>query len=320
MQIVDFTASHIEQAARIAKQNYENERGFVLTLPPIDAVPDLTPYVKNGLGVAALEGDTLLGFLCAIGPFNNAFGSTDATGVFSPMGANAAISKNRANVYARMYQAAGEKWVRAGASSHAVCLYAHDTETQGQFFRCGFGLRCIDAIRGTDGLSSRPPDHYTFSRVASEHAASVLPLDNMLDRSYTDSPFFMFRAGHSTEEWLAYWQESRPVCLIAKQGSLPVAFILAEADGENFLMQTPGYRHITGLFCLPEHRGTGVSRELLSLLIQTLKADGCSRLGVDYESFNPSGSGFWKKHFTAYTHSVVRRIDEYAAAEARKSL
>ena len=58
MQIIDFTAAHVEQAAQIAKQNYEEERGFVPALPPIDTVPDLTPYAVNNLGVAAFESDT----------------------------------------------------------------------------------------------------------------------------------------------------------------------------------------------------------------------------------------------------------------------
>jgi len=46
--------------------------------------------------------------------------------------------------------------------------------------------------------------------------------------------------------------------------------------------------------------------------LKKLKSLGYTRLGVDYESINPSGSGFWLKYFTAYTHSVVRRIDETA--------
>jgi len=87
------------------------------------------PYTKNGLGVAAFEGDSMVGFLCAVGPFPNAFRSTDALMVFSPMGANGSVCENRANIYARMYQAAGEKWARAGAASHGICLYAHDTTT-----------------------------------------------------------------------------------------------------------------------------------------------------------------------------------------------
>ena len=89
-----------------------------------------------------------------------------------------------------------------------------------------------------------------------------------------------------------------------------VAFIRAELDGETFIQDTPGYLHCKGMYCIPEHRGMGISQKLLILLVQKLKADGYARLGVDFESFNPSGSGFWLKHFHAYTYGVVRRIDE----------
>ena len=60
----------------------------------------------------------------------------------------------------------------------------------------------------------------------------------------------------------------------------------------------------------PEHRGRGVYKKLLNYAINTLKTEGYTRLGVDFESINPSGSGFWLKYFNAYTNSVVRRIDE----------
>lgn len=43
------------------------------------------------------------------------------------------------------------------------------------------------------------------------------------------------------------------------------------------------------------HRGKDVYQNLLNFAISTLKAEGYAQLGVD---------------FTAYTHSVVRRIDE----------
>ena len=61
---------------------------------------------------------------------------------------------------------------------------------------------------------------------------------------------------------------------------------------------------------MPEHRGRGVYRNLLNDVINTLKTEGYTSLGVDFESINPSGSGFWLKFFHAYTSSVVRRIDE----------
>ncbi|MCI9073092.1 MAG: hypothetical protein HFH80_09920 [Lachnospiraceae bacterium] len=41
-----------------------------------------------------------------------------------------------------------------------------------------------------------------------------------------------------------------------------------------------------------------------------LKAEGYTRLGVDYESINPTAWGFWNKYFEAYTYSLTRRIVE----------
>ena len=310
MIITDFTADHIEAAVQLAKQNYEDERGFVPALPPVDRLPDLNPYAENGLGVVAFEGGTMIGFLCSVPPFKNAFRSTDATGVFSPMGANGAIGENRAKIYARLYQAAGEKWVRAGASSHAVCLYAHDREVQEQFFRYGFGLRCVDAIRGMDEIIVKPCEGYSFSELASKEILEILPLENMLDESYVDSPFFMFRAKESEAVFLKKYEDFQSVYVTAKYEGQIVAFVRAELDGENFICNTPGYLHVKGAYCLPEHRGKGLNQKLLSMLMQKLKTKGYTRLGVDFESLNPPAYGFWLKYFDAYTHSVVRRIDE----------
>ena len=310
MQIIDFTAAHLEQAAQIAKQNYEEERGFVPALPPVDTFPNLTPYAENGLGVAAFEGDKIAGFLCAVEPFNNAFGSTKATGVFSPMGANGAVGENRAKIYARMYQTAGEKWVRSGAASHAVCLYAHDAEAQQQFFRYGFGLRCVDAIRNTDEIIAPSCAGYEFSELANDDLPQILPLDHMLDAHMAACPTFILRPSDTQESYIKKIEHFRSVFFVAKYNGQIVAYVRAELDGETFICDTPGYLHVKGAFCLPEHRGKGLQPKLVSLLVRKLKTQGYTRLGVDFESFNPTAWGFWLKHFTAYTHSVVRRIDE----------
>jgi GNAT superfamily N-acetyltransferase len=311
MQIADFTATHIEQAAQIAKQNYEEERGFVPALPPIDTIPDLTPFAENGLGVAAFEGNAMVGFLCAVGPFKNAFRSTDATGVFSPMGVNAAIGENRANIYARMYQAAGEKWARAGAASHGICLYAHDTETQQQFFRYGFGLRCVDAVRGMDEINAPPCSGYDFMELIPDELPQILPLDHMLDAHMATCPTFILRPSDTQVSFSKKIEHFQSVFFVAKHEGKIVAYVRAELDGETFICDAPGYLHIKGAFCLLEHRGKGLHQTLLSLLVQKLKAQGYTRLGVDFESINPTAYGFWLKYFDAYTHSVVRRIDEH---------
>lgn len=316
MKIIEFTADHIEQASQIVEQNYNDECKIVSVLPLIPTVSDLTPFVKNGLGVAAFDNDKMVGFLCVVGPFQKAFRSTDAVGIFSPMGANGTLGSKRAEVYARMYQAASEKWVKAGASSHAVCLYAHDKEAQEQFFRYGFGMRTVDAIRGMDEIKVSPCERYDFSELPPEEILSVLPLENMLDEGFIASPFFMFREKENEVEFLKKYNHFQSIYVIAKQQNKIIAFMRAEHDGENFICDTPGYIHIKGAYCLPDHRNKGVNKVLLNMLIQKLKNQGYTRLGVDFESINPLGSRFWLKYFSAYTYGVVRRIDEHAITKS----
>ena len=311
---IEFTRNLVAEATTLALANYNEERSHVLALPSIDTVPDLSGFADNGLGTAAYDGDKMVGFLCCYKPFNSAFGISGVCGVFSPMGGNAATPENRARIYAAMYQTAGEKWIRAGAVSHAVCLYAHDKEAQEQFFRYGFGLRCVDAIRDMDEIDFPPCDGYEFSELKTDDALEVLPLENMHMEGYLDSPLFMFR---QTENEIDFFKtfNHKAVYFIARFEGKIVAYIMAELDGETFIQETPGYLHVKGAFCLPEHRRKGISQYLLNLLTLKLKSQGYTRLGVDFESFNPLGSGFWLKHFTAYTHSVVRRIDENVLAK-----
>ena len=64
IKIYDFDNNHIEVAHKIAVMNYNDECTFVPALPPLDKLPGLEDYAKSNLGVVAMEGDKLLGFLC----------------------------------------------------------------------------------------------------------------------------------------------------------------------------------------------------------------------------------------------------------------
>lgn len=310
MNILSFEKKHVEEATAIALANYYDERQFVKELPQVCDIPDLNGFAENGLGVAAFENEKMIGFLCCYEPFDNAFRATDARGIFSPMGANAAVSKNRSKIYAAMYQAAGAKWVKTGAVSHAICLHAHDEELQWQFFLYGFGLRCLDAIRPMELIDCEPCAGYDFAELSKAECHSVYPLHLALYRHYCESPFFMNRKPETQEEFMVSSMQEGERYFVAKQNGRLCAFLKISDSGETFVAMGNTYRHIRGAYCLPEHRGKGVYQNLLNFTISTLKREGYTRLGVNFESFNPTARGFWLKYFTAYTNSVVRRIDE----------
>lgn len=311
MEITAFKQDYIEDARKLAMADYERERCYSSALPEIAAVPELSSYAKNGLGVAALEKGRLVGFLCVVPPFANCFGSTDAVGVFSPMGANGALAENREAIYARMIQKGAALWKQAGASNHALCFYAHDTEAQRQSFYYGYGLRCMDAIRRLESAEEPVCPGYRFRELATEEFVKVGSLERMLDRHMEQSPTFIRRPSLSQEEarYEAKEQEARYFAADC-QGQL-AAYLRVARDGETFLCSRPDYIHVDGAYCLPEHRGNGVAAGLLQFVMNRLAEEGRTYIGVDFESINPVGHRFWRKHFQIYTHSLARRIDEH---------
>lgn len=181
---------------------------------------------------------------------------------------------------------------------------------QRQFYRYGFGLRCLDAIRPMELIDCKPCADYVYAELTKVECHLVYPLHLALNCHYRESPFFMNRKPETLEEFMVSSMQEEVRYFVAKQNEKICAFLKISASGEAFAATGSNYRHITGAYCLPECRGKGLYQNLLNFAISRLKEEGYTRLGVNFESFNPTGRGFWLKYFASYTNSVVRRIDE----------
>jgi GNAT superfamily N-acetyltransferase len=309
IKMIDFEKKHIEQARKIAELNYSEERACVAELPNIN-IPDLEDFADNGLGVVIEDCGDMLGYLCCYEPWDNAFDST-AKGIFSPIHAHGAVLKNREKIYKKLYQSAAEKWVKSKITYHAVSLYAHDNQAVNAFFNYGFGLRCIDSVRPLIHIDCSPYGEAVFGEIEQTEAVKIREMRILLSRHMRKSPCFMY-SPESAQTWLTRAESRDSRLFTATVNEKPIAFIEAADGGENFVTESGGIKNICGAFCYPEYRGKGIVQGLLNYIISTLKAEGYDSLGVDFESFNPTANGFWLKHFSAYTKSVTRRIDECA--------
>ncbi len=313
MIITDFKQSHVKEAHALAWSNYHEEREYVEALPEIEWLPDLSMFAGNGLGVAAIGDDgCLIGFLCCYEPWENAFDSK-AIGTFSPIHSHGAIKEKRAEIYKRMYQYAAEKWVKQGITYHGVALYDHDSDALGAMFQYGFGLRCVDAIRNISPINIS--DSYkglgiTLEELHKDSVDEVRDLRKLLSEHLGKSPCFMYSSDADFHEWLLRAEKRDSRLFIARDKNKVVAFVEIQDGGENFVTYVPDMKNICGAFCMPEYRGKYIFQGLLNYAMEVLKGEGVKRLGVDFESFNPTANAFWLKYFDAYTHSVVRRIDE----------
>lgn len=311
IRILGFDKSNIAQARKLALANYNEEKSIVTALPQVDTIPDeaFEDFIENGLGVAMFDDDNMLGFLCAEGPWNNAFNSA-AKGIFVPIHAHGVVPENREGIYKRLYQAAAEIWVNKGITYHAVSLYAHNLQAKDAFFSCGFGSRCVDAVRLLTNIVHSVCEGVTFEELAD--ASKISGMRKALSIHLGESPCFMRSSDEDREEWVERAESRDSREFIAMYSGVPIAFIEVTGDGENFATWKDSMLNICGAFCLPDFRGKGVMQGLLNYVITQIKTDEVSSLGVDFESFNLSASGFWLKHFSAYTFSVTRRIDECA--------
>lgn len=327
MNIINFDQSHIEKAMEIARMNYDMERCHVPELPKYDVMPGLEHFAENQLGVAAFEGERMLGFLCAYRPREDAFGTTNVKGTFTPIHAHGVDPNitdsqyrkdisSRDRIYSLLYETAAAKWVKDGIRSHAIALYAHDQEAKNSFYYNGFGLRCIDAVRSLENIPDLAgiiglSEELEYCEVAKEEWGKLLELHNELITHLGKSPTFMRFDPIDVKE--LYHRTSDDVrYFTVRNKNEYIAYLKIGSEGENFITDQNNMMNICGAYCRPKYRGSGIYHKLLTYLMTKLKQEGYQLLGVDCESFNPNARGFWLKYFTEYTHSVVRRIDDKA--------
>ncbi|MCX7710171.1 MAG: GNAT family N-acetyltransferase [Clostridia bacterium] len=305
--------NHIESAARLALSEYFEECCAVPILPEADYLElfckMITELADPDLGTVAIESGKVVGFLTCYQPWENHFGTT--LGTFSPVHAHGTVKQNRRRIYSQLYQAAAEKWVSRGILSHAIALYAHNHEAVDSFFWNGFGMRTVDAIRPVEPILCEGFSNAAFYELPDEEIDRIVPLKNSLIAHLRDTPMFIPLFFQMDTSKVKVENESRKSrYFVATVKDEIAAFVEIMASGENFTCQDTGMANICGAYMFPQYRGSGIYTKLLSFLMETLAAEGYTRCGVDFESFNPTARGFWLKYFSAYTYGVVRRVDE----------
>ena len=165
IEILPFDAAVISQAADLFVHSYRQLRGAIPVLPAAMEDPQrvagmLQDYFDPRSGLIALENGRLVGYL---GWFLvNNFRRTPRKGAYVPEWGHACIQQDKADIYRRLYRAAGECWAAAGCQVHAITTLSHDRLAETAWYWHGFGLAVVDAVRPMRALS-RPLDSTSSS-------------------------------------------------------------------------------------------------------------------------------------------------------------
>lgn len=309
---VSFETGHIDEAISLLSIYYKNEKENVPELPSFSDYRKLLKnglqtLVKSGHGIALIENGALIGYMAGY-PVDRFFGKEK--GVFVPVFGHAAVLSRRNEIEQRLYVEIADRWVKKSVYTHSIAVFAHDDLLKEMWFHLGFGNRCVDSIRQIipDSLQD---SLLTFEEVSINNAATVASIHEQHHRYYRTSPIFMPNPKEDALVDLIDWLSKNGNRMFSvKYNHVIAGYIRYQIAGESLFSIHQNMRNITGLFVLPEFRNLGLGEKLLQHAESILKADGRVLIGVDYESINPNANRFWSKHFTPYTYSLVRRIDE----------
>lgn len=296
----------------LVARRYRGLRNDVPSLPPRYEERDvLLPLIARlggqTSGVAAIAGGQLAGFLLTMTVSD--FRGRQA--VFSPEWANAAMPEEEGRIYEQMVATLAADWYADGSTSFLTALFADCHAAAETFFRLGFGMLAMDAMRDLS-----PPQGNiaaaTITRASLADLEAVLALSAGLDRHLQAAPTFLLQYEPDDREtlaaaieddayrfWLA-WQDGRAVAFMK---------IGPATEDASTIIRDAGTASITGAYALPEAREQGLGTALLAHCIDWAREAGYVRCGVDFEPTNIEANRFWRRHFQPVSFGVQRLLN-----------
>ncbi|ERJ12734.1 GNAT family N-acetyltransferase [Haloplasma contractile] len=316
MNKIEFKRIHtdyVNQALELVLSAFVKEKQSVPFLPKQQEFYSfIEEAISNlfaiGNGLMAIENDELVGFIVGF-EIKEFFGKTK--GIYVPLFGHG-LKNSYDQLYTELYKRVAELWVKDDFMMHAINIFAHDKKTINEWFWMGFGMRCVDSIKE---ISLSDKNDYLTDIIIKKVTEKDLPILGELHKShneyYRSSPIFMPTVDEDPIMDLTEWCQKKDHHLWAAfHEGKPLGYMRIQPDGESVISRSKTMMNITGGFVTATERSKGIGQLLLKEIENWLYHNNYPLLGVDFESINITGSQFWNKHFTKYTYSLVRRIDE----------
>ncbi len=309
-EVSDLTRALLQEATALFLRNYEEARRRQPLLPAREddheeAFRRLARLADREQGVAVMRDGRLVGFgVGLVVPGWHGWRTA-----LMPEWAHAAVPEGRADICRVMYEALSRRWAADGRLCHLVGMLAGDAPLDGWQWR-GFGLQCVDAVRGLTPPAG-PSAPCAVRRAVLSDTATVAELMARLAAELSDAPVFLPAAvPPDPAEAEARLGDPARACFLAQVGEEVAGYMTVRPSNPEagWSIQDPGTASIDGAYVVPGYRGTGVARSLLSEVVRWARDSGYVRCAVDFEAHNARGARFWLKHFEPVSYVVVRVI------------
>jgi len=302
---------HLDQALQLFLDEYDKERQRLPYLPNKDLLLNkfkkrLRELFEKGIGITVFKQGQLIGYLIGY-PVDELF--NEKPGIYVPLYGHSTINNSKKEIYQELYKKAAEIWVEENYLTHAVTLFPYDKDVINTFFWLEFGLRCLDSIRKVELVENNINENIEIKKANVEDIKLMSELYRKDNLYYGSSPLFMPIDQNVSIDNLKEWfeKDNHHLWMAFRENKL-IGYIRIEPKGETVISQYSKMMNVTGAFIDEKYRNQKIGKALLNEVLLWLKEKNYQLCGVDFESFNISGSNFWNKYFEPYTYSVVRNI------------
>jgi GNAT superfamily N-acetyltransferase len=313
-----FEPGDLAAAARLLAARHAAHRAHQPLLPhryqdPAAAADELAGAwtCEGASGAVALADDQVTGFL---------LGSPKAA---TPWGPNlwveaAGQALEDAQAVRDLYALAAARWVAEGRTAHYVLVPASDRALLDAWFRLGFGLQQVHAIRPTR-IGYDLPAGLTIRRAGRDDLDVLAKLDIMLPAHQASSPVFSSAPVPTYDQARAEWEQDfddqEYTTLVAERDGRVVGSAagcsLSESTVHRGLARPEAAAFFAFAAVRPEARGTGAGRALGEAVIDWAANAGYDRIVTDWRSTNLLASRAWPRLGYAETFLRLHRLVGY---------
>lgn len=315
IKVVELNENHLESASELFTKYYKEAREKLNILPERyekkEIILSLLQNIhKKSLGVAATYNGEVIGYLIGL-PVPNFKGTQ--RGIYCPEWAHVSIGENRVKAYRAMYEKASAIWVQNDCLTHAITIISHDKEAVDLWFRNGFGMHVVDAVRSLESLPGNINSDIEIRKFKSDNIESVIDLLIGLQRHMASSPIYVpmldIENCKDVSEWLknpdnAIWLG------ICKEQVVSIMEVSKKKSNDAQILSDKATISVGKTYTKEEFRGYGITKSILQKVIEESLNDGYNRCAVVFESQNINGSDFWLKYFEPVCYSLVRKVDD----------
>jgi len=298
-----FAATDVEAAGRLLADRHAAHRRSESLLsarfesPPAAASEVLALLDDGATGTVAVEGDQVTGFLLGVTKPSQVWGAN----VWVESAGQAVAAAETAR---DLYAVAAQRWADRDKDVHFTLVPAHDAGLVDAWFRLGFGLQHIHAVREVPSTPARPTGRGVTVRPARRDDSPVLAeLDLELPRHQALAPVFSSGGVSTLEEAAADWTES-----FDDEG---YAYFVAEHNGEvvgasvgcpleesssHTALTRPDRAGFLGFAAVfPHARGLGAGRALGEAVTDWCRDAGFTSVATDWRATNLLSSRTWPR-------------------------